>query len=59
MATWNVPLEINNLTARVNAIGTGGLTNPLTTTLLAGGNSITGVAQLAANAELIALGAGN
>ena len=58
MATWNVPLEINNLTARLNANGAG-LTNPLTTTLLAGGNSITGVSQLAANAELVALGAGN
>lgn len=50
MATWNLPLEINNLTARVNALGSAasGVTNPLTSNLAAGGFSITGANSVAA-----------
>lgn len=54
--TWNLPLQVNNLEATVAHNTAVGLTNPLTTTLLAAGNSITGVSQLVANGELIALG---
>ena len=50
MATWSLPLEINNLTARVNALGSAasGVTNPLTSNLAAGGFSITGANSVAA-----------
>ena len=52
MATWNLPLEINNLTARVNAAGggSGGVTNPLTSNLAAAGFSLTGASTVAATA---------
>lgn len=58
-ATWNLPLLINNLEAKVNSGGGGGgggVTNPLTQNLLAAGYNVTGVGQLAADSAAISLG---
>lgn len=57
-ATWNLPLLINNLEAKVNSGGGGGggVTNPLSANLNAAGYNITGVNQLTANSAAVSLG---
>ena len=56
---WSLPVLINNLEARVNALGGGGggVTNPLTSNLAAAGFNVTGVGQLTASRLGVSLGA--
>ena len=56
---WSLPVLINNLEARVNALGGGGggVTNPLTANLAAAGYNVTGVGQLTASRLGVSLGA--
>lgn len=56
--TWSVPLEINNLGARINSLAASNVTNPLTANLLGGNFNIQGLSAPPAGTPFVVLTGG-